>query len=60
MKKFKAYATMSVDLVCEFEVEEGQDPWDVAKELDGGVFKEIDGSGSWKVFEVVEKEEEEV
>ena len=52
MKTYKTYATMSVDLVCEFEVPEGQDPWEVAKELDGGLFKEIDGSGSWKVFEV--------
>ena len=55
MKKFKAYATMSIDLVCEFEVEDGQDPWDMAKDLDGGLFKEIPNSGSWKVFEVNEE-----
>ena len=60
MKTYKAYATMSIDLVCEFEVQDGQNPWDVAKELDGGLFKEIDGSGSWKVFEVNEKESENV
>ena len=54
-KKYKAYATMSIDLVCEFEVEEGGDAWHIAKyQLDGGYFKEIDGSGSWKVFEVEE------
>lgn len=52
MPKYKAYATLSYDLSCEFEIEAGQDPWDVAKELDGGIFREIDGSGSWKVFEI--------
>ena len=56
MKTYKAYATMSIDLVCEFEVPEGSDPWDIAKELDGGLFKEIDGSESWKVFEVNEND----
>jgi hypothetical protein len=54
VKKYKAYATISYDLVCEFEVEDGEDPWDVARELDGGDFKELDGTSDWKVFEVVE------
>lgn len=56
MKRFKAYATMSVDLVCEFECADDQDPWEVARELDGGDFKELDGSGDWKIFEVNEME----
>ena len=53
-KKYKAYATISYDLVCEFEVEEGQDPVEVARDLDGGLFKELDGTGDWCVFEVEE------
>ena len=54
MKLYKAYATIAYDLVCEFEVEEGEEPWEVAKNLDGGLFKEIDNSSDWKVFEVEE------
>ena len=58
MKTYKAYATMSVDLVCEFEVPEGEDPFHYAKyHLDGSAFKEIDGSSSWNVFEVAESKE---
>jgi hypothetical protein len=53
-KKYKAYATISYDLVCEFEIEDGDDPWEFARELDGGDFKEIDNSSDWKVFEVSE------
>jgi hypothetical protein len=56
MKKYKAYATISYDLVCEFEVEDGEDPWDVARDLDGGDFKEMDDSGDWHIYEVEEKE----
>ena len=51
-KKYKAYAIISYELECEFEVEDGEDPWDVARELDGADFKELDGTGDWKVFEV--------
>ena len=52
MKLYRAYATMSIDLVCEFEVEDDEDEWACAKDLDGGDFKELDGSGEWKVYEV--------
>jgi hypothetical protein len=54
MKRYKAYATISYDLVCEFDVEEGQDAWDVAKQIDGGDFNELDCSGDWKIYEVEE------
>jgi len=54
MKKYKAYATISYDLECEFEIEDDEDAWDVARDLDGGDFKELDGSGDWKVYEVDE------
>jgi hypothetical protein len=52
MKRFKAYATMSIDLVCEFEIEDDEDEWAYAKDLDGGDFKELDGSGEWTLYEV--------
>jgi hypothetical protein len=57
VKRFKAYATISYDLVCEFELDddeiaEGVDPWDFAKDLDGGDFRELDGSGEWNLYEV--------
>jgi len=54
MKRYKAYATISYDVVCEFYLEDDQDAWDVAKDLDGGDFDEIDGSADWKVYEVEE------
>jgi hypothetical protein len=52
MKRFKAYATMSIDLVCDFEIEDDEDEWAYAKDLDGGDFKELDGSGEWTLYEV--------
>ena len=55
--KYRAYATISYDLVCEFEVEEGEDPWEVARDLDGGDFKEIDNASDWKIFDVQPTEE---
>ena len=55
--KYRAYATISYDLVCEFEVEDGEDPWEVARDLDGGDFKEIDNASDWKVFDVQPAEE---
>lgn len=56
MKTYKAYATMSIDLVCEFQCKNDDDAWVIARDLDGGNFKEIDGSGDWKLFEVTEME----
>lgn len=52
MKRYRAYATMSIDLVCEFEIEDDEDEWDCAKDLDGGDFAELDGTGEWKIYEV--------
>jgi hypothetical protein len=54
MKKYRAYATMSIDLVCEFEIEDDEDEWAYAKDLDGGDFKQLDGTGDWKVYELEE------
>ena len=54
MKRYKAYATMSIDLVCTFEIEDDEDPMQFAREIDGSDFKEIDGTGDWKVYEIEE------
>jgi len=54
IKKYKAYAKMSVSLVAEFELddESGIDPFDYAKDIDGAEFKEIDGSDEWGMYDV--------
>jgi hypothetical protein len=59
MKKYKAYATMSVDLVCDFELEDDDEnnlnPFAYAKAwLDGDSFTQIVNSGDWKTYDVVE------
>jgi hypothetical protein len=53
-RKYKAYALITYELECEFVVLDGEDPWDVAREIDGGDFKEIDGTSDWKLYEVEE------
>ena len=58
MKKFRAYATITYELFCDFEVEDNEDEWAFAKDfLDGGDFKEIDGSSEWNLYEVEPLEE---
>lgn len=61
MKKYKAYATVSYDVVCEFEYDENdpenENAWMYAKEIDGGDFSEIDGTGDFRVYEVIQVEE---
>jgi hypothetical protein len=52
MRKFRAYATITYELYCDFEVEDDEDEWAFAKDIDGGDFKEIDGSGEWNMYEV--------
>ena len=66
MKRYKAYATISYDLVCEFEMDDedfdsyGDDSWAYAKDmLDGADFKELDGSSDWTIYEVEEIKEKE-
>ena len=54
LKKYKAYATISYELVCEFELDENEDAWAYAKDLDGGDFKELDGTSEWNLYEVEE------
>ena len=64
MKKYRAYATISYDLVCEFEVGgdemDGLTPFQYARDnLDGADFKEIVDTGDWNIFEVEEIKEQE-
>jgi hypothetical protein len=54
MKTYKAYATISYDLVHTFELEDGEYPWDYARDLDGGEFEEIPDTGDWHIYEVEE------
>ena len=42
--KYTAYATMRVSLRYTFELPEGEDPWEYARELDGGPFEEVPDS----------------
>jgi hypothetical protein len=54
MKTYKAYATITYELEYTFELEDDEDAWDYAKDLDGGDFEEIPNSGEWNIYEVVE------
>lgn len=59
MKKYKAYALVSYDLICDFELEDHDennlDPLTYAKyHLDGGDFTEIKDSDDWRVYDVEE------
>lgn len=55
IKKYKAYATVSYEVVCEFELDEKEDAFAYAKDfLDGADFEEIDGSWGWNLHEVEE------
>ena len=56
-KLYRAYATVSYDLVCEFEVDDEDDAWDIARDLDGGDFTEIPMSADWKIYEVEQVKE---
>ena len=55
MKTYTAYATITYELKYTFELEDDEDAWDYARDLDGGEFKEIDGSGDWNIYEVQEE-----
>ena len=57
--KYTAYATMRVSLQYTFELPEGEDPWEYAQELDGGLFEEIPDTGDWDVYDVEAEEDRE-
>jgi hypothetical protein len=50
---------MRVSLQYTFELPEGEDPWEYARELDGGLFEEIPDTGDWDVYDVEAEEERE-
>ena len=56
--KYTAYATMRVSLQYTFELPEGEDPWEYARELDGGPFEEVPDSGDWEIYGVEPADEE--
>lgn len=58
MKKYYVQAQYTVNLYTYVEAESLEQAWDIAKELDGGEFKEVDqGAGSdWVVYDVTEEE----
>jgi hypothetical protein len=58
MKTYKAYATITYDLEYTFELEDDEDAWDYARDLDGGEFKEIPDTGEWNIYEVEEVKNE--
>jgi hypothetical protein len=55
MKTYTAYATITYELKYTFELEDDEDAWDYARDLDGGEFKEIPDSGEWHIYEVQEE-----
>jgi hypothetical protein len=54
MKTYKAYATITYELECTFELEDDEDAWDYARDIDGGEFNEIPDSSEWNIYEVEE------
>jgi hypothetical protein len=54
MKTYTAYATITYELKYTFELEDDEDAWDYARDLDGGEFKEIPDTGEWHIYEVEE------
>jgi hypothetical protein len=54
-KEFKIKAEMSINLETTIQAHSLEEAWELARETDGGLFSEIEGSGSWKVFDVYEE-----
>ena len=52
MAKFKVIAQISYLLECEVEAENWSEARELAYQLDGGDFKEIDGSSLWEIEDV--------
>jgi len=54
MKKYRANVIMETDLYLEFEAENEDEAWDIAKDTDGGEFLEDMSGGCWTVTSVEE------
>lgn len=62
--KYKAIARLTVELEIEVIADDEESAMQMAKEIDGGDFKEIEGSEDWRIdrvnlIELNVKEEEE-
>ena len=55
MKKFRVVAEISYLLECEVEAENYEEARIKAHDLDGGDFKEIDGTSLWNIDQIEEK-----
>ena len=53
MAKFKVIAQISYLLECEVEAENWSEARELSYQLDGGDFKEIDGSSLWEIEDVI-------
>lgn len=57
MKKFRVVAEISYLLACEIEAEDYTEAREKAIDLDGGDFKEVDGSSMWNIDAIEEIEQ---
>jgi hypothetical protein len=57
MKTYKVKATMKTYLITEIEAENEEEAWEIANDLDGGLFEEVPYTGGWDVTDVIELEE---
>jgi len=57
MKKFKVTAVMTTYLTAEIEAENEDQANEIARDMDGGQFEELDPfSGGWRIYDVTEAE----
>ena len=53
-KKYKVYAICSYVLTAEIEAESEEQAWDIAYDLEGDQFKEVDNCSDWQIDQVSE------
>lgn len=56
-KKYRVVVEHSYLLEDYIEADSIEQAWDLARELDGGGFKEVDGSSLWHVEDVHEEDD---
>ena len=58
MKTYKVTATYTVYCETEIEAENEEKAYEIARELDGGVFEQIDNDGlsDWRIYSISEDE----
>jgi hypothetical protein len=53
MNIYRVKAVMRTYLVAEIEAESEQEAWELANDLDGGLFEEVPYTGGWDVTDVI-------